>query len=291
MSGNSKLTNQRVGFYFALPAIILLVVILGFPAIAALLQSFDLLWGARAGPSLANYTELITDSGYHNALSNTGLFVLCTVTIHMALGLGVAMLLNMDVKLKWVFRIAALLPWTVPDVIGGMLWRFMFDTMAGFINAIGLAMHWIDAPVDWLGNPSLAFFTVILAEGWRGYPFIMLILLAGLQSIPGQQYEAAVMDGASRWQSFLNVTLPNLKPMIFVALVLDVIWQARLFGLIYGMTGGGPGASTEVIPLLVYRNYFEFFNTSYAAAMAVTLAVVMVAVAIPYLKTTLRRED
>jgi multiple sugar transport system permease protein len=191
---------------------------------------------------------------------------------------------------KWFFRIVALLPWTVPDVISGIVWRFMFDPLAGFVNSLLAGLGSTGEPTDWLGTPGLAFGSVVFAEGWRGYPFIMLILLAGLQAIPGQQYEAADLDGASGLRAFWHVTLPNLRPMLFIALVLDIIWQARLFGVVFGMTGGGPGTATEVMPLIVYRNYFEFFNTSYAASMAVTLAAVMLVIAVPYLRASLRKE-
>lgn len=285
------MTDQRVGLLFALPAIILLVGILGFPAVAAILQSFNLLWGTGDGLKLANYTSLLADVQFLQAFRNTILFVSSTVTIHLVLGLGVAMLLNADVRGKWLFRVTAILPWTVPDVISGILWRFMFDPLAGFVNSLFATLGLIREPIDWLGDPNLAFAAVVFAEGWRGYPFIMLILLAGLQSIPQHQYEAAQLDGASTWQSFLHVTIPNLKPMLFVAAVLDLIWQARLFGLVFGMTGGGPGNATEVMPLLIYRNYFEFFNSSYAASMAVVLAAVMLVFAVPYVRSSLKKEQ
>ncbi|MBS7699601.1 MULTISPECIES: sugar ABC transporter permease [unclassified Chelatococcus] len=284
------MTDQRVGLFFALPAIILLVGILGFPAVAAILQSFDVLWGSGDVPGIANYVQLAMDPQFWQAFRNTTLFVASTVSIHITLGLCVALLLNADVKGKWLFRVTAILPWTVPDVISGILWRFMFDPLAGFVNALLTTVGLIAAPIDWLGDPQLAFAAVVFAEGWRGYPFIMLILLAGLQSIGQQQYEAAQLDGASTWQCFLHVTIPNLKPMLLVAAVLDLIWQARLFGLVFGMTSGGPGNATEVMPLLIYRNYFEFFNASYAASMAVVLAAVMLVFAVPYVRSSLRKE-
>jgi multiple sugar transport system permease protein len=126
---------------------------------------------------------------------------------------------------------------------------------------------------------------------WRGYPFAMLILLAGLQAIPRYQYEAASIDGASTVQNFFYITLPNLKYMFIIAMILDTIWECRLFGMVYSMTGGGPGYSTQVLSLLTYKHYFQFFNISYAAAIAVMLAVVMLLISIPYLRITMRRES
>jgi multiple sugar transport system permease protein len=183
----------------------------------------------------------------------------------------------------------AILPWTMPDVIGGLIWRFMFDTLPGIVNSVLLRIGAVAEGIDWLGSPLLAFLCLIFAEGWRGYPFVMLILLAGMQAIPRQQYEAAELDGTSALQAFRYITVPNLRPMFIIALVLDTIWQCRLFGMVYSMTGGGPGNATQVLSLLTYKQYFQFFNTSYAASIAVVLAVIMLSVSFPYLRMTMKR--
>jgi len=277
------------GFLFVLPALVLLIAVLGFPLLGAILQSLNLLWVEKPGFSLAAYRLLASDPAFVRSVFSTALFVVATVTFHLTLGLAVAMLLNLDVKLKWFFRVAALLPWTVPDVVAGLVWRFMVDPLAGFVNALLIAFDPRIEPIDWLGNPQLAQFTLILAEGWRAYPFIMLILLAGLQAIPRQQYEAAQIDGATWWQSFRYVTLPNLKTMFIIATVLDTIWECRLFGMVFSLTGGGPGDATQVLSLLIYRQNFEFFNTSYSAAIAVVLALAMFAVSVPYLRLTMKQ--
>lgn len=277
------------GFLFVLPALVLLIAVLGFPLLGAILQSLNLLWVEKPGFSLAAYRLLASDPAFVRSVFSTALFVVATVAFHLALGLAVAMLLNLDVELKWFFRVAALLPWTVPDVVAGLVWRFMVDPLAGFVNALLIAFDPRIEPIDWLGTPHLAQLTLILAEGWRAYPFIMLILLAGLQAIPRQQYEAAQIDGATWWQSFRFVTLPNLKTMFIIATVLDTIWECRLFGMVFSLTGGGPGDATQVLSLLIYRQNFEFFNTSYSAAIAVVLALAMFAVSVPYLRLTMKQ--
>lgn len=280
--------DRRTAYAFIAPAFVMLVVILGFPAVAAILQSFNLVWVTKPGFTLASYRMLLTDAQFHTSLYNTICFVAATVSFHLAMGLGVALLLNAEVRGKWLFRVVALLPWTIPDVIGGIVWRFMFDTLPGIVNAILLRTGAVTEPVDWLGSPRLAFLSLVLAEGWRGYPFIMLILLAGLQAIPRHLYEAAQIDGASAWQGFRYITVPGLRTMFIIALVLDTIWQCRLFGMVYGMTGGGPGNATQVISLLTYKTYFEFFNNSYAAAIAVALAALMLLISVPYLRMSMR---
>ena len=225
-----------------------------------MLQSFNLVWVKTPSFSLASYSRLIGDAEFLETLKNTVIFVGFTVGFHLLIGLGVALLLNLEIRNKRFFRVIAILPWTVPDVIGGLIWRFMLDTLPGMINAMLLEFAIISDPIDWLGNPKLAFGCLIFAETWRGYPFAMLILLAGLQAIPKEQYEAAQIDGASIFKSFIYITLPNLKFMIIIATVLDTIWESRLFGMIYSMTGGGPGYSSQVLSLLTYKQYFLFFS-------------------------------
>ena len=285
-----KVTDELRGLLFVAPALLLLVLVLGFPAIAAGLQSVNLMWVDKPVFSFAAYRQLADDPAFARAALNTALFVAATVTFHLMAGLGLALLLNLEVRLKWFFRVAALLPWTVPDVVAGLVWRFMVDPLAGLVNTLAITLRLTNEPVDWLGNPTLARLCLVVAEGWRAYPFIMLILLAGLQAIPRAQYEAAEIDGATRWQSFLYVTLPNLRTMLIIALVLDTIWECRLFGMVFSLTGGGPGDATQTLPLLVYRQSFEFFNTAYSAAIAMALALAMFAIAVPYLRMTMKQQ-
>jgi len=285
-----QIKERYKGYLFVLPAFLLLLVILGFPAVAAILQSFNIMWVLEPSFTLKSYMRLLNDPEFIRSAINTVIFVSTTVGFHLIIGLCVALLLNTEIRNKHFFRVVAILPWTVPDVIGGLIWRFMFDTLPGIINAVLLKIGFIVDPIDWLGNPALAFPCLIFAETWRGYPFPMLILLAGLQAIPRELYEAAEIDGASRIQSFWFVTVPNLKYMFIIALVLDIIWECRLFGMVYSMTGGGPGYSSQVLSVLTYKHYFVFFNTSYAASIAVLLACIMLAISIPYLRMTMRQE-
>jgi multiple sugar transport system permease protein len=283
-------SEELCGLMFVAPALLLLVVVLGFPAVAALLQSINLMWVDKPAFSLAAYRQLAGDPVFAHAAVNTALFVGATVAFHVLAGLGLALLLNLDVRFKWAFRVAALLPWTVPDVVAGLVWRFMVDPLAGFVNSVAITLRLTNEPIDWLGDPTLARLCLVVAEGWRAYPFVMLILLAGLQAIPRTQYEAAKIDGASAWQSFVYITLPNLRTMLIIALVLDTIWECRLFGMVFSLTGGGPGDATQTLPLLVYRQNFEFFNTAYSAAIAVVLALAMFAIAMPYLRMTMKQK-
>jgi multiple sugar transport system permease protein len=288
-TGRAMIGERHTAWWFVAPASIMMVLILGFPAIIAVLGSVNLGWGSTKPFSFATYGRLWNDAEFLRTLVNTAIFVASVVSLHFIVGMAVALLLDMQVRLRWLFRVVAILPWTMPDVIGGIIFRFIFDTLYGGINAVALAFGWIDQPIDWLGRPGLALFSVVMAEAWRGYPYVMLILLAGLQAIPREQYEASEMDGAGAWQTFLYVTLPNLKTMTIIALVLDSVWECRLFGMIFGMTGGGPGQSTQNLTLLVYKHYFQFFDTAYASSVAVVLAAILVVAAMPYLRISMRR--
>jgi len=210
------------------------------------------------------------------------------VAFHFLIGLAVALALNSQIKARKFFRVLALLPWTVPDVISGLVWRYMYNPTQGIINYVLMKLNLIDTYIEWLASPSLAMPSVILADVWRGYPFVMVILLAGLQAIPKQLYEAAKVDGASVVQEFWYITLPGLTRAITVALALDTIWQFRRFGLIYTMTQGGPGHVTEIFSLLVYKQYFKFFNFEYASSIAVIMACILLCISLPYLKLIVR---
>jgi multiple sugar transport system permease protein len=285
-----QIHDRYKGYFFILPAFLLLLSILGFPAVAAILQSFNLVWVSKPFFTVSSYFRLLQDVEFLISLLNTFIFVSTTVCFHLLIGLGVALLLNTEIRRKHFFRVIAILPWTMPDVIGGLIWKFIFDTLPGFVNGVFIRGGFVAEPIDFLGMPLLAFLCLIFAEIWRGYPFVMLILLAGLQAIPRHQYEAGAIDGASTVQSFLYITIPNLKYMVIIAVILDTIWECRLFGMVYSMTGGGPGYASQVLSLLTYKHYFQFFNTSYAASIAVILAVFMLTISIPYLRITMRRE-
>jgi multiple sugar transport system permease protein len=285
-----QIHDRYKGYFFILPAFLLLVSVLGFPVFAAILQSFNLMWVSKPSFTFSSYLRLLQDTEFLGSLTNTLVFVSTTVSFHLLLGLSIALLLNQEVKRRHFFRVIAILPWTMPDVIGGLVWKFIFDTLPGFVNGVLIRGGVLVEPIDFLGTPWLAFACFIFAEIWRGYPFVMLILLAGLQAIPRHQYEAGAIDGASAVQGFLYITLPNLKYMVIIGVILDTIWECRLFGMVYSMTGGGPGYASQVLSLLTYKHYFQFFNTSYAASIAVVLAVLMLFVSIPYLRITMRRE-
>ncbi|MFB6291425.1 MAG: carbohydrate ABC transporter permease [Candidatus Bipolaricaulia bacterium] len=272
------------GYLFVLPTVLLLLVILGFPAFMAILNSVTPIWSEGFSFTIRNYVKLVHDPIFWNSFIKTIYFVGSIVFLHFLIALPIAMALNSQIRARNFFRVLAILPWTMPDVISGLAWRYMLKPTQGIVNHILMTLEITDNYISWLGNPKLAMPSVILAEVWRAYPFVMVILLAGLQAIPQQLYEAARVDGASFFQTFRYITIPQLKRPFAVALALDTIWEYRRFGVIYTMTKGGPGHATEVFSMRVYKEYFKFFNFEYAATIAVVVAGVMLLITLPYVR-------
>jgi len=233
--------------------------------------------------SLTNYVELFRDALFWQAFRNTLVFVGLVATFHLVIGLSIAMALNTRIKARLLFRLVVLLPWTVPDVVAGITWKWIYDPVYGALNDLLSRLNLIDAPILWLSDPGLALSSIIFADIWRGFPFVMLILLAGLHAIPRELYEASRIDGASSFQSFRYITLPGLKKMVVVALALDIIWEFRRFGLVQAMTQGGPGHQTEVFSTLIYKEYFQFFRFEYASAIAVIMSIILLSLSLPYI--------
>jgi multiple sugar transport system permease protein len=275
--------DRHMWIFFVLPGVLLLVLVLGFPAVTSVLYSVKSEKAGDTNYTLKQYGNLTKDPFFKTTFWNTAVFVSFSVGTHMILGLAVALVLNTALPAKPLFRVIALLPWVVPDVVAGIIWKWMYDPIYGALNDLLVKIGLIDSSVEWLSNPKLALFSVILVNLWRGFPFVMLILLAGLQAIPKDYYEAAAIDGASRVKSFFYITIPGLRKMIVVALALDIVWEVRRFGLIQAMTQGGPGVLTEVLSTYTYKQYFQFFRFEYASAISVVMTAVLLLVSLPYI--------
>jgi len=209
---------------------------------------------------------------------NTIVYVGFSVTISFVLGLGIALLLHKDLKGRSWFRTAVIVPWILPYVMSGLMWRWMFQADFGAINGAFQQLGVISGNIPFLSNGALAMMALIIADVWVFTPFIVIILLAGLQNVPEQLYDAAEVDGASRWSRFWNVTYPFLKPSILVALTIRIIFDIRALDLVWVMTGGGPGKATEVWASWLYRMAQVFNSPGPGAALGVVLLVVTFAI-------------
>jgi len=273
-------------YLFILPAFLILFSVVVFPAIMTLRYSFST---SEGNFTLDNYSYLLSDKLFFSAFKNTLMFVGGSVAFQYIIGLGMALLLNLEFKGRPIFRLIALLPWMIPDVISGVIWKWTLDPTFGFLNDFLLKLGFIDEGILWLSKSHLALLCTVSVNIWRGFPFVMIILLAGLSSIPGQLYEAASVDGAKRIQRFLYITLPSLRGATIVALALATVWEFRRFGLIMAFTRGGPGRATEVFSTFVYKQYFEFFRFEYASATAIVISAIICVISLPYLYTIMRQ--
>jgi ABC-type sugar transport system permease subunit len=212
-------------------------------------------WRGRPFVGLANYVEIVGDLRFRSALAHTLFFTAVTVGIEMVLGMALALLLNRPMRGRAALRVAALLPWAIPTVVGALVWRFIFETQTA----------------AWFVSPTAAWVPIVMADVWRMTPFVAVLLLAGLQQIDASLYEAARIDGASPWRQFKEITLPLLRPALGVAVLFRALDAFRVFDVIFVMTGGGPGTATE--PLSIYAFSALLRNLRFGFGSALSLVV------------------
>jgi multiple sugar transport system permease protein len=272
------------GWIFAAPALIVIGVFFGIPVFAALLLSltdFDLYALADMDNlrfvALGNYAELLRTPMFWKSLANTSYFVAVGVPLSIAVSLGTAMLLNARVaRFKALFRTALFAPVVTTLVAVAVIWRYLFHTTYGLVNwALG---HMGIAPVDWLGDPAWAMPTIMLFAVWKNFGYNMVIFLAGLQAIPQDLYEAARIDGASKWRQFLHITLPMLGPVLLVVGVITISGYFQLFAEPYVMTRGDPLQSTVSVLYFMYEEGFKWWNLGRASAVAFMLFLIILAI-------------
>jgi multiple sugar transport system permease protein len=284
-------SERALGALLLLPAAVLLLVVVVYP-IGTLfwnsLHSVDLA-NPVAGESfvgLANYRRAVDDDRFWHSAWNTVLFIVITVPGALVLGLGLALLANLPFRIKWPVRLGLLLPWALPLVFAGLIFRWFFEYQTGVVNDV-LARIGV-APISWLSDPTFAFSAICVAIMWKASSFMALMLLAGLQTIPRSLYEAAEVDGASNWQQFWEITLPMLRPTIFVALIFRTITAIQTFDIPFAMTGGGPGDSTETLAMYTYKTTLDFLDFGYGSALAALMFVLSIVATSGHLRYTRR---
>lgn len=293
--GRSGVRRRLAPYAFLLPTLALMLVLMATPII--MVSGYSVMDNVITNKDpkavgLANYVEVLGDSDFHVAVRNTLIFTLASIVAHMVLGLLLAVLLNspsIGVISKSVFRTVLVLPWLFTVAIVAVLWRLILNPN-GVLNYLLEAAGLIDANVEWLSDPAKALGAVVLINIWAGYPFYMISLLAGLQGIPGDLYEAATVDGAGGGRKFLHVTLPQLRPLIIGLSLLDFIWTTQQFPLIWMTTGGGPINATEVISTYTYKLAFSRYEFSLASASAVVILVASMLVAFVYARQQKSRD-
>jgi multiple sugar transport system permease protein len=276
-------------YFFIAPTMILLLILMVIPVGLVIKYSFFDNVIVNEFPifvGLKNYATMVKDEYFLTALLNTSMFTIASVVAHLMIGLSFAILLNSSLISnfsKAFFRMIYILPWLFTVAIIAILWRMLLNPN-GVINYVITTMNLTDAPIEWLSNEKTALFSVIFINIWAGYPFYMTSILAGLQGIPKDLYEAATVDGASGIQQFRNVTLPQLRPIIISMSILDLIWTSQQFALIWMTTGGGPITATEMLGTYTYKLAFSQYQFSLAATSAVILLILSMLLAFFYVR-------
>ena len=279
--------EARLGWALVLPAVGTILLIALFPLGWTVWESLHLHdlrmpWLGRPFIGLDNYVEALGDQRFREALVHTLLFTVASVTLELALGCVLALAMNRTFRGRGLVRAAILVPWAIPTVVAALIWRFMFDGDSGIVNA-ALGSVGITPPV-WFVDRFAAWVPVVLGDVWKETPFVALLLLAGLQGIDPSLYEAARIDGASAWRQFRHITLPLLKPALLVALIFRTRDAFRVFDLVYVMTGGGPGTSTEPIALYTFTSLLQNLRFGYGSALSVLVFLVAFVLAVGYIR-------
>jgi multiple sugar transport system permease protein len=288
-------SRQREAWFLVLPALVPVALFSVYPLLQGLYLGFT---DSKAGLNqktsfigIDNFTRLADNDLFWSSF-RIGLIWAFSVTILQFLaGLGLALLLNLDLRLRWLARTLALVPWAVPPVIVAIMWRLMLNPNYGPINQLIADLHLGSGNTNWLGSFSTALPAVIVVGVWAGMPQTTITLLAGLQAVDPTLQEAAEMDGANALRRFQHVTLPALRPVIAAITSLDFIWNFNSFGLVYVLTAGGPGGKTMLPMLFAYNEAFRYGNFGYAAAMGDVMVVLIVVMLLYYLRSRLRSNE
>ncbi|MBP8933694.1 MAG: sugar ABC transporter permease [Candidatus Atribacteria bacterium] len=258
-----------IGYTFTLPSIVLLIILVIYPLFLTLNYSLsDMSLTSSRYLGWSAYNKLFNNKMLPLVFKNSIIWTVLVVFFQLLLGLGSALVLNKPFWGRSLVRGIMILPWVMPGVVAGMVWRLIYDPQLGLLNHYLKSLGIIDQYLTWLSVPGSAIYAVIFSAIWKGFPFSMLMYLAGLQGVPSELYEAANIDGAGKWKQFRYVTLPSMQPIITTTFLLTFIWTFNYFELIYVMTGGGPAESTHIFPTYVYDLAFKRFRFGDASRFA-----------------------
>ena len=279
-SRRARARHLLLPYVLIAPAVSVLLALSIYPLIYSITVSLQVgeSWG------IGNFTRLFSDSFFLTAMAHTFVFAISALTCEFLIGLGLALLLNSHIRGRGFFRATLLVPMMLPPVVAAIVWRLLLNPNFGAINGTLKQIGVDTEPLTWTASPVLAMLSVIAVDVWQWTPFVFLVLLAGLQAIPQEPYEAALIDGSSRWQTFRHVTFPLLKPAILIVLLLRTMDLLRVFDQIFILTEGGPGFATETISLYIYRAAFRFFDFGYAAAMSFVLLALTNIISVVYIR-------
>lgn len=278
--------GERLGYAMIAPAVLALLAITAFPLVYNLWNSLhddNLYYPAPGNPfvGLKNYREVFTQPGVLAAIEHTVIYTVVAVLIEIVVGLAIALLLNRSIRGRGIARTLILLPWAVPTVVAAVIWKTLLDPQTGGVDYLLGLLHLPGSHTTWLGVGTLdSWASILVTDCWQAIPFVAIILLAGLQGIPRDLYEAAAVDGGGRWRIFRGITLPLLRPALLVALVFTTLSEFMIFDLVYTLTGGGPGTATQTVAYLDFNTLFT--NTDFGLGGAISVVMVLVGLLVAF---------
>ncbi|MDF2648378.1 MAG: binding-protein-dependent transport system inner rane component [Paenibacillus sp.] len=292
-----SMKKNRAAYLFIAPLVICVGLVLIYPIIKAALMSFQYWKVAKpiaAGHpfvGLDNYVNALGSGYFLKSLAITFVYIIVTVLARFILGLATAVLLNIPFKGRGFVRALVIIPWAIPEVVACLVFILMYDYQFGVVNDLLMKMSIISNPIAFLGNTDTALWAAMFVNVWKGFPFAAIMLLAGLQTISSDMYEAAGLDGATKWKQFWHVTLPSIKPVSVIVFLLLIIWTIKDFAIVYVLTGGGPSRVTEILTIFIYRAGFKSFDFGLAAAAGMILLLISVVFTVIYMKATKAGEN
>ena len=285
-----RVRQLMVGYSYLLPAALCMLATVVVPIGMAMKMSLynDVLYKPQEYRfiGLGNYVRLAQDPVFWLTLWNSFVWVFGSIVLQFVAGFAAALLLHQAFRGRALVRMLALLPWIIPGVVVGLIWEWLYQPNYGVINDLLIRAGWLHDRIAWLSSPDLAMAAVVVTNVWRGIPFFAIMLLAGLQAIPGELYEAAHVDGAGVLARFRHITLPLLRPIIVVATATRIIWTFNYADLIFVMTSGGPANATQITSTYTLLQAYANLDFGYAAALSVVLLLVMLAFTAAYLRLT-----
>lgn len=275
-SANSKIKYKNDGYLFVAPIVFVLAALIVYPMIYGFYISFfnTNLVNKWKFVGLKYYIDAFTEPAFYSSVLLTFKFMLLVVIGHFVFGFILATLLNREFKGRTIFRVIFMLPWMFPEAVIALLFTWIMNPMYGVLNDILKSLGIINSNMSWLGSKELAFVSVVFVCIWKGFPLVMTMILAGLQSISKDLYEAAMIDGANKWKQFMYITIPALKPILGTVVILDSVWWFKQYTLVYTMTSGGPGTATNLISLSIYGTAFNDLRFGKGAAWGILVFII-----------------
>jgi multiple sugar transport system permease protein len=287
--------RKSTPYLLLVPALLFTAFILVYPLLQNLINSFrnvSLITGTGEWTGIHNYRQIFDDHLFWLSFRNTAIYAAAGTALALLIGFGLALLLNLKIgKITSIASFLYTLPWVISPVVAGFAWKWLLNDNFGIVNYWLVSAGILKQGIPWLGDPRTALLCVIVARVWQFYPFAMVMFLAGLQTIPQEQYEAASVDGASAFRKLFHITIPNLKSVTSVLLLLGVIWSFNDFNMVFVMTRGGPINASMVLPVLVREFSFVHFDLGKGSALSMVTFLLLISLSLVYLKVAARRDS